>query len=445
MKKRIASLLLAVLMTVTLLPTTVWAETTTGTCGDTLTWTLTDGVLTISGTGEMGDYAFYWSSDKSSYKKVVIQDGVTSVGDWAFAGCSEITEVQIANTVTSIGEYAFSSCKKLEKIVIPEKVRTIGECAFMTCRKLATVHISSAVTSIGGYAFDECSALEEITVAADNQYYSSDSKGVLFSKAKMILYKYPAGNSREHYAIPDGVTEIMLGAFSETEHLASVTMPKSVKNIGAWAFDVTFNEGFTDVYYEGSRSDWGAISIADGNLALSSQAIIHCGGKCKPDYARETVNAKASTCTEEGYTGDTICTTCGVVITAGTTLPAKEHTEVTDEAVAATCTATGLTEGKHCSVCNEVLVAQETIPMLGSMPGDVNGDNAVDILDVACLYGYLTTGENNGNLTADVFERVANINGDECIDVYDIQRLYEAVALGQPLEQPSGGAEETEA
>ena len=79
----------------------------------------------------------------------------------------------------------------------------------------------------------------------------------------------------------------------------------------------------------------------------------------------ELRNAKEATCTEPGYTGDTYCKDCGEKIGTGTAIPAKGHTEVTDEAVAATCTTPGKTEGKHCSVCNEILVAQEVIPAKG--------------------------------------------------------------------------------
>ena len=79
----------------------------------------------------------------------------------------------------------------------------------------------------------------------------------------------------------------------------------------------------------------------------------------------KVINEKDATCTEDGYTGDTVCAICGKEITKGETIQAKGHTEVTDPAVEATCTKPGKTEGKHCSVCNEVLVAQEVIPATG--------------------------------------------------------------------------------
>ena len=90
----------------------------------------------------------------------------------------------------------------------------------------------------------------------------------------------------------------------------------------------------------------------------------------------KVINKKDATCTEDGYTGDTVCAICGKEITKGETIQAKGHTEVIDPAVAATCTKTGLTEGKHCSVCNEILVAQEEIPATGHTEKTVVGKPA---------------------------------------------------------------------
>ena len=90
----------------------------------------------------------------------------------------------------------------------------------------------------------------------------------------------------------------------------------------------------------------------------------------------KVINKKDATCTEDGYTGDTVCAICGKEITKGETIQAKGHTEVIDPAVAPTCTETGKTEGKHCSVCNEVLVAQEVIPATGHTEKTVVGKPA---------------------------------------------------------------------
>ena len=90
----------------------------------------------------------------------------------------------------------------------------------------------------------------------------------------------------------------------------------------------------------------------------------------------KVINNKDATCTEDGYTGDTVCAICGKEITKGEVIPAKGHTEVIDPAVAPTCTEPGKTEGKHCSVCNTVLVEQEEIPAKGHTEKTVAGKPA---------------------------------------------------------------------
>lgn len=91
-----------------------------GTCGDNLQWKLTDeGVLTITGTGEMQDWhkskPSPWHADKS-VKQVIIGDGVTTIGSSAFSDCDSLTSVTIPNSVTTIGYYAFSGCKNVKQI-----------------------------------------------------------------------------------------------------------------------------------------------------------------------------------------------------------------------------------------------------------------------------------------------------------------------------------------
>ena len=111
------------------------------------------------------------------------------------------------------------------------------------------------------------------------------------------------------------------------------------------------------------------------------------GGKPCAHEVTEIRNAKAATCTEDGYTGDTVCSVCGTEIKKGEVIPATGHTEVIDAAKAPTCTETGLTEGKHCSVCNEILVAQEVIPATGHKAETVSGKAAT------CTKAGLTDGE----------------------------------------------------
>ena len=140
----------------------VWIE-------DNLTWKLdADGTMTISGTGAMKNY----NSDdnpspaykNSNVKTVVIEDGVTSIGNYAFTYCVSLTSITIPDSVTSIGYYAFFYCKSLTSITISDSVTSIGNYAFFYCRSLTSITIPDSVTSIGNDAFSNCRSLASITI-----------------------------------------------------------------------------------------------------------------------------------------------------------------------------------------------------------------------------------------------------------------------------------------
>ncbi len=138
MKRKIVSVLLCVLLLASLLPMSAIADTTAGgTCGYNLTWTLDgDGTLTISGTGEMCNYDLIsdngntktsapWGKYYRSITSVVINDGVTSISNYAFYNCSSLTSVTIPDSVTSIGDYAFRWCSSLTSVTIGNSVTSM--------------------------------------------------------------------------------------------------------------------------------------------------------------------------------------------------------------------------------------------------------------------------------------------------------------------------------
>ena len=140
-------------------------------------WKLSDdGTLTISGTGDMPDYGDVgpykartfkiapWFSQKNKIKKVVIEDGVTSIVNEAFYECDSITSITIPNSVTSIGKDAFYYCKGLASITIPNSVKSIENSTFQYCIGLASITIPNSVTSIGEHAFYGCMGLTSITI-----------------------------------------------------------------------------------------------------------------------------------------------------------------------------------------------------------------------------------------------------------------------------------------
>ena len=139
-----------------------------GTCGPNLNWQLTDdGVLTITGTGQMKDYNDSYSASPWSYtnvKKVIMSDGATSIGEYAFYFCTKLTSIKVPNGVKTIGNQAFSQCKALTSINIPNGLTTIGNWAFRDCSALTSMNIPNSVTTIGHEAFDGCSALTSINI-----------------------------------------------------------------------------------------------------------------------------------------------------------------------------------------------------------------------------------------------------------------------------------------
>ncbi|MBP9989536.1 MAG: leucine-rich repeat protein [Ruminococcus sp.] len=201
----------------------------TGQCGDNVYWTFdkSTGLLTISGTGKMTDYSscfglYYWDTPFSGndVKSVIISEGVTSIGNYAFGNCPKLTNVTMADSVKSIGSYSFTGCKSLYDL-------TIG----------------SGVTSIDKFAFHGLEYIKQFNADEDNICFSSDSNGVLFNKDKTELIKYPRGNDSESYIIPDGVKIISDYAFDRIiDNLKSVIIPDSVKNIGNWAFNYSYIE-----------------------------------------------------------------------------------------------------------------------------------------------------------------------------------------------------------
>ena len=194
-----------------------------GTCGDNVYWSFSNGTLTISGSGKMYDYSDS-DSDNTSFnttapwgnhrdyqiKKVIIAQGVSSIGDCAFYGCTSLTSVTIPNSVTSIGSHAFFFCHNLTSITIPNSVTSIEMKAFSNSG-LTSIRIPSSITCIEEYTFSQCFSLTSIY-------------------------------------LPSSLTSIDLGAFLYCSNLA-------------------------DVYYSGSVAQWASINIGESNDPLTSATV----------------------------------------------------------------------------------------------------------------------------------------------------------------------------
>ena len=214
-----------------------YAAIVDGTCGTNLTWTLnTKDSLTISGTGEMTDYSspssVPWYDYRSYIKYVTIEDGLTSIGSYAFLGCSGLRSITIPNSVTSIGDEAFCYCDGLRSVTLGNSVTSIGNFAFGKCFSLTSITIPNSVTSIGHNAFAGCGGLTSATL----------------------------GNS---------VTSIGEWAFSDCSSLTSITIPNSVTSIGYDAFSGCYS--LTSVVWNAkncadTNDEWGIFGAYESNL-----------------------------------------------------------------------------------------------------------------------------------------------------------------------------------
>ena len=273
MKKAILVLSLFFLLLIGLSTAASAAVVESGTCGDNLTWTLDDaGTLTIDGTGMMNGYSTKedpdtfedctrapWGGSTRRVNRVitvVIGNGVTGIGKYAFAHCKNMTSVTIGDHVESIGTGAFQSCYGLTQITIPDSVTSIGSGAFVSCIGITELTIPDSVTSIGSSAFAACGELTRITIP--------------HSVVSVPYYAFGVCGKLENVVIENGVREIGEEAFSHCRALTSVSIPNSVAGIGKKAF---YNcSGLPGVAIPGSVSGIGESAFA-GCTSLTSLAI----------------------------------------------------------------------------------------------------------------------------------------------------------------------------
>lgn len=267
-----------------------------GTWGD-LSWSLdVEGTLVISGNGVMNafdssDATDAWHGYKSDVKAVVIDDGVTSVGIYAFDGFTNLKRVKIGADVKSIGGDAFAACYVLENVSLPESLEVINHRAFSLCMALKSVVLPDSVKKIGNSAFYQCDALESLTIGkgvaeiGNNAFaYSKSLKeikvaegneafvdvdGVLYTKDKKTLVRYPAAKAETAVTVPDGVEVLGYGAFHSCVALKEISIPISVTEIGSHAFFGC--KSIEKVGYSGTEEQWAKIKIDSTNSALTDK------------------------------------------------------------------------------------------------------------------------------------------------------------------------------
>ena len=321
-----------------------------GSCGEDLTWTLSpDGVLTISGTGSMTDYSSKstnttddtwtstapWAVHTDRIRRLVLEEGVTSVGRYAFCGltaltaadlpsslttidwgafqdCRGLTGITIPSGVTTIGFMAFEDCRGLTSITLPDSVTSLDSAVFWGCRSLTSVTLPAGLTSIGEHLFDHCTSLTNITIPrgvtaiGESAFYRCDALTSIDLPSGVTTIGASAFAGCEaltSIALPNGVTAISDSTFRGCEKLTSVTIPARLKTVGASAFAGC--KALTAIDLPDSLTALGASAFAGCEKLASVQAA------CSAAIGKEAFSG-CTALTEVSLTGRKISLESGV-------------------------------------------------------------------------------------------------------------------------------------
>jgi hypothetical protein len=375
----------------------VAAAPTSGSCGENLTWTLENGVLTISGTGEMTSAP--WKDYAKDITKVVIEEGVTSVADNAFSGCSALTTVTFPATLKSLGDYAFYNCTALKKIYFLGDVPSVKNFTFKGVNASVFYPLGNETWSKHALGYTGGALLQQPNfgdknVCGDNLTWNF-ADGVLTISGTGEMYD--AGDydlwadhrsDIQKVVIESGVTSISHWAFTYCTALTEVTIPETVVSIHSTAFSMCTSLKKIIIpdsvqAIDGACFDMCSaleeVHIGSGVAQIEGSIFEGCTNLKSLYFYGDAPRVFMSTLTNMAITayypagneswteevraeyGDNITWVpfCG-----------KNHQEVTLAGKDATCTEEGLTEGKQCSVCSEVTLKQEKIPATGHSYGD---------------------------------------------------------------------------
>ena len=260
---RLMALLLCLSLVFACAPS-VSANDRSGSCGSNLSWTLSAGTLTITGSGDMTEFNGSswapWYPYRHEILRLELPAGLTSIGKLAFYECRNLTAVVIPNSVTKIGDYAFAWCENLRILTIGSGVRSIGEAAFSDCYKIASLELPAGLNSIGTKGFYRCESITTVTVPG-----SVTSMGVsVFAYCKNLV---TANINASIKTVPEYT-------FYGCERLTTVKLPDTTQNVSSYSFRGC--DQLDTVYYAGTNLDVSEIhtSIGEGLPEFSSSGTV---------------------------------------------------------------------------------------------------------------------------------------------------------------------------
>ena len=283
-----------ILVCLSLLPFSTFALD--GTDGK-IQWELSAGTLTLSGRGEMRDYTDAhmapWLDSASAIKRIVVKEGITSIGDLAFYNCDKALFVALPESVTKIGNRAFKNCFSLVGIRLPKSLETIGEASFEACAALKSLDMPQALRSIGNYAFINCTALSTVSIP----------QGV--TELGRVAFAYCTGLTRAEILCP--LTRVPDWTFYGCTALRAVALPQTVTEAGEYAFENCDN--LSGIYYDGTAGLLPPEKTGDDVTISPREDFPASGSTTEPitdDSSKSTTvstsgNATITTTTETDY------------------------------------------------------------------------------------------------------------------------------------------------
>ena len=223
-----------------------------GTFGDGITWSLVDGVLTVSGTGEMdfgeseagGVVDAPWYEYCTYIKEAVIEEGITTVFERAFFECEELEKVTLPSTLTVIGEQAFYGCGALKSVNLPDGLTELQAYAFQDCVSLTEVILPAGLETSDRQVFDGCTSLTHVELAAREEALGAEMFANCTALTEIVIpegYTYIASGAFSgctgltDVTIPEGVTDLY-AAFSYCSALEHITLPESLDDLDSYEF-----------------------------------------------------------------------------------------------------------------------------------------------------------------------------------------------------------------
>ena len=381
---------------------------------DSITWSLSaDGELQINGSGDMPSGDSYWKEYKDRIVKITISDGITSIGNYTFGQCHNLTDVSIPQSVTSIGSGVFSSCTSLEEITIPESVSIMGMNVFNDCTSLLRIKLPDKVVRIESMMFDGCKKLKEVVCSPKLNYIGSYAFNgcTNLEKAppsdtvrKIEMYAFAGCTNLKSITVPQNVTILDAGVFCRCTGITEINIPSGVTAIGAHALlnctnlkcielpssvtsiskNAFWKEGWPTgleiIRFKGTKAQWDAFQLSSEEI---NNAEVFCEYDSAHEHVYEAIIIDEAQCMASGRQKLT-CKKCGYSYEEE--IPATGHSwnagEITKEATceekgekAYTCANCGNTKAEEIPATGHAEVKDEAVEATCEKDGLTEGSH----------------------------------------------------------------------